>query len=111
VRWAKLRRATFPIFFLPEVLSGSCAPLLAAACAAEVWDVSGVGVAVALGTVWYSCEAILARSAGWHMTALSPLAWAARDLMLPVLWVQAWLGNSFSWRGNDMHLADAVASN
>jgi ceramide glucosyltransferase len=31
--------------------------------------------------------------------------------MLPVLWVQAWLGNSFSWRGNDMHLADAVPSN
>jgi ceramide glucosyltransferase len=111
VRWAKLRRATFPIFFLPEVLSGSCAPLLAAACAAEVSDVSGVGVAFALGTMWYGCEAILARSAGWHMTALSPLAWAARDLMLPVLWVQAWLGNSFSWRGNDMHLADAVASN
>ncbi len=27
VRWAKLRRATFPVFFLPEVLSGACAPL------------------------------------------------------------------------------------
>ena len=111
MRWAKLRRATFPLFFLPEVLSGSCAPLLAAAYAAEVLDVSGVGVAAALGAVWFGCEALLARAAGWHMSALSPLAWVARDLMLPVLWVQAWLGNSFSWRGNDMHLADAVASN
>ena len=110
VRWAKLRRATFPVFFLPEVLSGACAPLLAAAYAAEALDVSGVGVAAALGAVWYGCEALLARAAGWHMSALSPLAWVARDLMLPVLWVQAWLGNSFSWRGNDMHLADAVAS-
>jgi ceramide glucosyltransferase len=35
----------------------------------------------------------------------------ARDLMLPVLWIQAWFGNSFSWRGNDMHLADAVPNN
>ena len=31
VRWAKLRRTTFPAFFLPEVLSGGFAPLLAAA--------------------------------------------------------------------------------
>ena len=45
-----------------------------------------------------------------HDRAVAPRL-GARDLMLPVLWVQAWLGNSFSWRGNDMHLADAVASN
>ena len=111
LRWAKLRRATFPLFFLPEVLSGACAPLVAAAYAAEALDVSGVGVIAALGAVWFGSEALLARAAGWHLSALSPLAWVARDLMLPVLWVQAWLGNSFSWRGNDMHLADAVASN
>jgi len=98
------------VFFLPEVLSGACAPLLAAVYAAEAMDVSGVGVVAALGAVWYGCEAMLARTAGWHLSTLSPLAWIARDLMLPVLWVQAWLGNSFSWRGNDMHLADAVAS-
>jgi len=110
VRWAKLRRATFPLFFLPEVLSGAAAPMAAAAYAAEALDVSGVGVIAALGAVWFGSEALLARAAGWHMSALSPLAWVARDLMLPVLWVQAWLGNSFSWRGNDMHLADAVPS-
>jgi ceramide glucosyltransferase len=111
LRWAKLRRATFPLFFLPEVLSGAAAPMVAAAYAAEALDVSGVGVIAALGAVWFGSEALLARAAGWHMSALSPLAWVARDLMLPVLWVQAWLGNSFSWRGNDMHLADAVPSN
>lgn len=111
VRWAKLRRATFPVFFLPEVLSGSLAPLLALAYAAEAADVTSLGATMALGVAWYGCEAVLAGAAGWHIGALSPLAWIARDLMLPVLWVQAWLGNSFSWRGNDMHLADAVASN
>jgi ceramide glucosyltransferase len=31
--------------------------------------------------------------------------------MLPILWAQAWLGNSFSWRGNDMSLADTMAGN
>jgi ceramide glucosyltransferase len=49
--------------------------------------------------------------AGWHVGPWSPLTWLVRDLMLPALWAQAWLGNTFSWRGNDMSLADAVASN
>lgn len=111
VRWAKLRRATFPAFFIPEVLSGSLAPLLAAAFAAEAADVTTTGVTAALAVTWYGCDALLARLAGWHLDRWSLLAWIARDVMLPVLWVQAWLGNSFSWRGNEMHLADAVANN
>jgi len=111
VRWARLRRATFPVFFLPEVLSGSAAPLVAVFFAAGGFELPGVAAAAALGTAWYACEAALARAAGWHLSWRTPLAWIARDAMLPVLWVQAWLGNSFTWRGNDMHLADAVASN
>jgi ceramide glucosyltransferase len=39
------------------------------------------------------------------------IAWVTRDLMLPVLWAQAWIGNTVSWRGNEMKLADAVAGN
>lgn len=111
VRWAKLRRATFPLYFLPELLSGSAVPFVAAAFGAEALGFSGPGAVAALAVVWYGSEAVLARVAGWHLSALSPLAWMARDVMLPVLWVQAWLGNSFSWRGNDMHLANAVPSN
>src|SRR5215470_17183109 len=34
LRWAKLRRVTFPLYFVPELLSGGLAPLLAAAYAA-----------------------------------------------------------------------------
>jgi len=108
-RWAKLRRATFPAFFLPEILSGSLAPLLAAGYAAYAADLPVVATVAALAAYWYACEAFLARTAGWHVGTWSPLAWLVRDLMLPVLWAQAWLGNTFSWRGNDMSLADAMA--
>ena len=111
VRWAKLRRATFPFYFLPELLTGAVAPFVAAAYAAEMFEVSSAGVVAALAVAWYGSEAALALGAGWHLSLLSPLAWMARDAMLPVLWVQAWLGNSFNWRGNDMRLANAVASN
>jgi ceramide glucosyltransferase len=109
VRWARLRRATFPFYFLPEVLSGGLPPMLAAGFAAAAADISIAGVIVPLVAFWYGCEAYLARSAGWHAGRWSPLAWLIRDLMLPVLWAQAWLGNTFSWRGNEMSLADAAA--
>jgi len=111
VRWAKLRRATFPVFFLPEIVSGSLAPFIAAGYAAQSMDISVAGVIAGLAVFWYACEAVLAHAAGWHVGRWSPLAWVMRDLMLPVLWSQAWLGKSFSWRGNDMSLADAIAGN
>ena len=111
VRWAKLRRATFPACFLPELLSGSLAPMLAAAYAASALGLPVVGTAAAVAAFWYACDGLLARMAGWHLGSWSLVAWIVRDLMLPVLWTQAWLGKSFSWRGNDMSLADAVASN
>jgi ceramide glucosyltransferase len=110
-RWAKLRRATFPAFFVPELASSSLMPLLAAGFAAQSTDIPVVGVITSLAVLWYACEAVLAHAAGWHLGRWSPLAWVMRDLMLPALWAQAWLGRSFSWRGNDMSLADAVAGN
>ncbi len=55
-RWAKLRRATFPLCFLPEILSGSLAPMLAAAYAAQALPMCRSGpnrraLAVSSGTV------------------------------------------------------------
>ena len=111
VRWAKLRRTTFPGFFVPEVLSGSLAPLIAAAYAAQAADLSVAGTIAALAALWYACEACLAHRTGWHVGPWSPFAWLVRDLMLPILWTQAWVGNTVSWRGNEMKLADAVAGN
>lgn len=108
VRWARLRRATFPYYFIPELFSGSFVPLAAGAFAAHVFGVSVVGVLALLVLLWFGSEARLVRAAGWKVTPWSPLSWFVRDLMLPVLWTQAWLSNSFSWRGTQMDLADAV---
>ena len=36
----------------------------------------------------------------------SPFAWIIRDLMLPALFVQAWTSNEFTWRGNEMTVAE-----
>jgi ceramide glucosyltransferase len=107
VRWACLRRATFKAFYLPEVLTGAVGPLIAAGFVAYAAGLSPLGACALLATIWYGAEAMLAYSAGWHLSPRSPLIWILRDLLLPVLWVEGWLGSGFVWRGNEMPLAQS----
>jgi len=101
VRWARLRRASFQGLFVGEVLSSALAP--AACCAFLAWaaDVSIAPALAAFLAVWYAAECLLARAAGWHVSALSPLAFVLRDLMLPAVWLSGWRA-AFVWRGNAM---------
>ena len=102
LRWAKLRRAAFPGFFVPELLTGILVPLTAVAFAADSLGLDKVVLMGCFCVVWYGAEATLATAAGWRCAWWSPLAWMARDVVLPFLWLGAWLGNSFTWRGNQM---------
>jgi len=104
VRWARLRRASFFLYFLPEALSGGLLPMIALGfvCAVLGWPV-GLSVGV-LGTLWYGGEMLLAAAAGWHSSAFYPLYGLARDLLLPVLFVSALRGDDFVWRGNEMQV-------
>jgi ceramide glucosyltransferase len=106
VRWARLRRTSFKAFFVPEVLAGAAWPTAAAAFVAAQSDLSLVSVP-AVAAVWYGSEALLAWAAGWHLTARSPFAWALRDLLLPVVWLNGLLGSGFVWRGNQMRVAES----
>jgi len=104
LRWARLRRASFLIYFLPEILSGGILPMIAVAILANAF---GLPLALSVGTfgaLWYGGEMILAATAGWHLSPLSPLYGLARDLLLPVLFVGALRGNDFVWRGNEMQV-------
>jgi ceramide glucosyltransferase len=56
--------------------------------------------------LWYNCEALLAHTAGWPLSKRSPLAWIARDLLLPAIWINAWLADEFVWRGNAVRSRD-----
>lgn len=105
VRWARLRRATFPVFYAPEILAGAALPAAAAVVAATAFDVNPLLPLIPFAGLWYGAEAMLARVAGWHIGWQSPIAWLLRDALLPVLWVEGWAGNTFVWRGNDMSVA------
>ena len=109
LRWSRLRRASFPACYVPEIFTGLALPLAAAVGAAPALDLPPLGVAAGMIVVWLGAEAGLAAAAGWHLSWRSPLAWLARDLMLPVLWCAALTGSRFEWRGSPMR-ASATAS-
>jgi ceramide glucosyltransferase len=105
VRWARLRRCTFPRYFAMEPLSGLLAPLLAGTFAVEAWEVDGSRVAAgAMVAGWLAAEAWLNAAVGWPLSWRSPFLWLLRELALPAIWLQAWFSSSSSWRGSDMSL-------
>jgi len=111
VRWARLRRVSFPAYFLPELFAGGLTPILCAALVAHLMGLPVVACTVAFAALWYAAECALARVAGWQLSAVSPLAFVTRDVLLPALWIKSWLGNGFVWRGNAMRVdEDALLS-
>jgi ceramide glucosyltransferase len=104
LRWARLRRASFLLYFLPEIFSGGVLPMIAVAVVAHGLGAPAVLSGVLFGALWYGGEMLLAAAAGWPVSALSPLCGVTRDLLLPVLFFSALQGNDFTWRGNAMQV-------
>jgi len=107
-RWARLRRASFPLYFAPEILSGAVAPLLAILFLAWQFDVTLLGSALLFLLLWYGAEMMLLVKAGWHVSRHSLFCAILRDLMLPALYVNAWGGSRFEWRGHDMRAVESA---
>jgi ceramide glucosyltransferase len=104
-RWSRLRRACFPHFFLPEIVTGGIFPMIALAVFVQGMDWPATPFVLALGLAWYGGEVALARVAGWHLSPLYPLQALLRDLLLPILWIDGLFGSKFNWRGNAMSVA------
>ncbi|MGH6898103.1 MAG: ceramide glucosyltransferase [Geminicoccaceae bacterium] len=103
LRWARLRRASFPGFFCAELPAGGVFPFLLA-CGLATADVLPWAGVVGMMLAWYGAEALLARAFGWPLRVRSPLFWIARDLLLPVLWIHAWVADGYEWRGHPVDL-------
>jgi ceramide glucosyltransferase len=94
--------------FLPEILSGALFPAVAAAILADALDAPVAISVVALLTLWYGAEMALARAARWPVDRFYPLYGILRDLALPLLWIDGWLGSEFEWRGTAMRVERAA---
>jgi ceramide glucosyltransferase len=104
LRWARLRRVTFPLFFAPEILSGATVPLAAGLIAGAAAGISLPLIAIGLLGLWYGAEAALAASKGWPLSWRLVAAFALRDAMIPALWLMAWTAGRTIWRGNAMRI-------
>ncbi len=104
LRWARLRRASFLLYFLPEIFSGGVLPMIAVAIVAHGLGAPVLLSAVLFGALWYGGEMLLAAAAGWPVSALSPLCGLTRDVLLPALFISALHGNDFTWRGHEMQV-------
>jgi ceramide glucosyltransferase len=102
VRWARLRRATFPLHFAPEIITTSLFTLIAAWIGAPAFGLPAPAAVLLAALIWYGAEAALARFAGWPLAWRSLPAWLTRDLLLPIVWIQGWNKERFVWRGNVM---------
>ena len=102
LRWARLRRMTFPLAFAPEILSGLLPPLAAVLAWSHITASPALPLAAALTVTWYGTEAALAHLMGWHLSRRSLPAWLLRDALLPLLWASAIAGSALTWRGTDL---------
>jgi ceramide glucosyltransferase len=99
LRWARVRRAGFPLLFLPEILAGLVPPLAAISGAVGLGLLPAPLIAI-FAAIWIGAEWGFARRAGWPARAIDLLAMLLRDLCLPVLWLWSWRQSGFVWRGN-----------
>jgi ceramide glucosyltransferase len=106
LRWARLRRASFPAFFAPEALAGPVPHLLALIYGLQAHGLETAGPILFFLASWYGAELWLARSASW--TRSIP-AMMVRDLMLPPLFIAACAGRGFEWHGHQMSAAKSSA--
>lgn len=106
VRWARMRRKTFPGHYAPEILADSATPTILASYSAHLlgWNVPLVALAVIV--LLYSTEVLLARANRWYFSWRLPFLFVLRDLMLPAIYVDAWLLDDFTWRGNSMSVRE-----
>ncbi len=105
MRWARLRRSSFPLVYAPEAVSGGFFPMLGTAVLVAMGALP-IGAFVGLAVAWYGTEALLARHYDWPISLRIVGLMIVRDLLLFPLWIVGWTGNRFVWRGNAMDIKD-----
>ncbi len=73
-------------------------------------DLNVAAAKLDVALAWYGLEALLARLSRWHFSWRMPFLFVFRDLILPVIYIDAWITNEFVWRGNEMSMHEEEPS-
>lgn len=101
-RWSRLRRATFPACYAPEIMNGSFVAILSGAIAAQHYGFDPLIVAAMLLALLHGLELLLSRICGFSLDWRTPFALLIRDMLLPVIFVDGLIFDNFSWHGEAM---------
>jgi ceramide glucosyltransferase len=96
IRWARLRRKTFLLEFLPEIMLGSI-PLLILFFLQHITILP----ALSLIFIFYIPEIILSILLSVDVSPLYFLQGIIRDFLNVIIWFMAW-GNTIEWRGKKL---------
>jgi ceramide glucosyltransferase len=99
VRWARLRRSTFPIVFSLEAGCGVFPALFVFLLSPTLSSTPAVAVFFATIGLMHGAEFLLARRLGWRTNWLFFPACIVRDAFLPAFYIAAWASARFEWRG------------
>ena len=81
---------------------GVLPPLLLALAAALLGGLAPAPAILLVLAAVYLPEIGLAFAKGWRLSVWSIPAMIVRDIMMPAIWLRAWLGGTIDWRGNTM---------
>lgn len=109
VRWARLRRASFPLYYAAEMVTGPLLPLAGLAVLAQAFTLPLLPMLTLFAAIWYGSEALMTWRAGWPLSWRFLPAAVLRDLLLPAVWAAGWWRGRFVWRGTTMSVAPAAS--
>ncbi len=100
---------TFPAHYAPEFMNGSFVAIVLGAYAALQFG-GNVGAALTTAALILASlhlgEIVLARICGFPIDWRTPFALVLRDLLLPVMFLDAVLFDDFVWHGNAMSVRE-----
>jgi ceramide glucosyltransferase len=97
MRWAVIRRAEERAAFVGEPLSFVFPTALAASLAAPLLGAAPFTAAAATIVGWFAAETVLAAAKGWGVSPTASIAFLCREIMLCIVWLNAWLTNRVVW--------------
>jgi ceramide glucosyltransferase len=97
MRWAVIRRDEERLAFLLELLSFVFPAAVAATFAAPLAGISPTAAAIATIAGWFAAEILLVAAKGWGLLPTAPIDFVCREIMLPYVWVNAWLTKRVVW--------------
>jgi len=105
LRWHCCRRCHHAgVFYLQPFLGSLGATLSGGIFWYGMFGAVSLPAMAAYLAAWLGLEAVFLQRQDWPYSWRSPLAWLAREFLLPVLWVRAATMRTMIWRGSRMRI-------